>query len=149
MSEDEAIAAFKAALADRFKRFGPFKGLAEAVREVIAIIRGAQADGPDGLDNWDRIVSTVAEHESLPNDRIKDIETAIARVSGGWSDSQRRAIWHETESGQDCDCDESPCDASLDGVGRALQIELLDEVTRTAWLEAKKLKKSGKRGGGL
>jgi len=72
------------------------------------------------------------------------MEKAIADVYGGWSDSQRRAAWYETESGM-TDDDDGSCDTSFNGIGYALQIELLDEVTQAAWREADELKAAAKR----
>ncbi len=43
----------------------PAMGLAEAVREVIEILRGQPASGSEGGDGWDLIVHTVAENDSL------------------------------------------------------------------------------------
>jgi hypothetical protein len=59
----------------------PAMGLAEAVREVIDILRGQPASGSEGADGWDRIVRTVAEHESLPESEVKAIERAMRRRS--------------------------------------------------------------------
>jgi hypothetical protein len=41
----------------------------------------------------------------------------------------------------DNDDDESLCDTSFNGIGFALQVEMLDEVTRAAWQEAEYLKR--------
>jgi hypothetical protein len=38
--------------------------------------------------------------------------------------------------------DDSLCDTSFDGVGYALQVEMLDEVTKVAWQNARELKKA-------
>ncbi len=142
----QAIAALKAEMAAHWKHFGPYTGLAEGVSDVIGILRGRPAAGSGGPDNWDRIVGIIAENGSLPAGEVKAIEKAIARAYRGWTDRQRRSIWHETDGGIDCDDDDSLCDVSLNGRGRALQVEMLDEVTRTALWEAEKLKKAaGKR----
>jgi hypothetical protein len=74
---------------------------------------------------------------------VKVIEKAIAEAYGGWSDAQRRSIWYETDSGMtDDDDDDSLCDTSLNGIGYALQVEMLDEVTRAAWRDAEEQKKA-------
>jgi len=58
----------------------------------------------------------------------------------GWSDVQRRSIWCETDSGMtDDDKGDSLCDTSFNGIGYALQVEMLDEVTRAAWQDAEEL----------
>jgi len=96
-----------------------------------------------GSDNWERIVRIVAEHDSLPDAEVKVIEKAVAEAYRGWSDAQRRSIWYETDSGMtDCDDDDSLCDTSVNGIGYALEIEMLDEVTRAAWADAKELNKA-------
>ncbi len=121
-------------------------GLAEAVREVVHILRGQPASGGDGPDDWERVVRIIAEHDSLSDSQVKVIEKAIAEACRGWSDAQRRSIWYETDSGMtDDDDDDSLCDTSFNGIGYALQVEVLDEVTRAAWRDAEELKKAAKR----
>jgi Domain of unknown function (DUF6398) len=121
----------------------PAMGLAEAVREVIDILRGQPASGSEGADGWDRIVRTVAEHDSLPEREVKVIERAIAEASRGWLDAQRRSIWYEADSGMtDDDDDDALYDTSFNGIGYALQVEMLDEGTHAAWRNAAELKKS-------
>jgi hypothetical protein len=41
----------------------------------------------------------------------------------------------------DDDDDDSLCDTSFNGMGYALQVEMLDEVTRAAWQDAQEQKK--------
>lgn len=119
------------------------KSLAEAVLDVVDIIRGEPASSNTGTDGWDRIVRIMARQEGLPEGEVKIIETAIAKAYDGWSDAQRRSIWYETESGMtDDDDDETLRDTSFNGIGYALQVELLDEVARTARQEADELKKA-------
>ncbi len=125
------------------KRDPPSMGVAEAVRDVVDVLRGQPASGRDGPDDWDRIVRIIAEHDSLPDSEVKVIEKAIAEAYRGWSDAQRRSIWYETDSGMtDDDDDDSLCDTSFNGVGYALQVEMLDEVTRAAWRDAEERKKA-------
>ncbi len=70
-------------------------------------------------------------------------EGAEARAYRGWSDAQRRSIWYETDTGMtDDNDDDALCDTSFDGIGYALQVEMLDEVTRAAWRDADHLKKA-------
>ena len=45
----------------------------------------------------------------------------------------------------DDDDDDSLCDASFNGIGYALQVEMLGEVTRAAWRDAEEQKKAAKR----
>jgi hypothetical protein len=117
----------------------PAMGLAEAVQDVIDILR--RASGSEGGDGWQRIVRTAAEHGSLPDDQVKIIEKAIADAYRSWSDAQRRSIWYETDSGMtDDDDDDALCDTSFNGIGYALQVERLDEVTHAAWREAEELR---------
>ena len=124
-------------------RAAPSMGLAEAVRDVVDILRGQRAPGSDGPDAWDRIVRIIAEHDSLPVSEVTGIEKAIAEAYRGWSDAQRRSIWYETDSGMtDDDDDDSLCDTSSNGIGYALQVEMLDEVTRAAWRDGEELKKA-------
>jgi Zn-dependent M32 family carboxypeptidase len=118
--------------------------LVAAVAEVIDVLRGRSTLGREGAHDWDRIVRAVTEKESLNKDEVHAMEKAIADVYGGWSDSQRRAAWYETESGM-TDDDDGSCDTSFNGIGYALQIELLDEVTQAAWREADELKAAAKR----
>lgn len=118
-------------------------GLAEAVHDVIDILRGRPAAGSDASDAWERMVRIIAEHGSLPDGEVKSIEKAVAEAYRGWSNAQRRSIWYETDSGMtDDDDDDSLCDTSFNGIGYALQVEMLDEVTRAAWLDAKELTKA-------
>jgi hypothetical protein len=42
----------------------------------------------------------------------------------------------------DDDNGDSLCDTSFNGIGYALQLEMLDEVTRAAWQDAEELKKA-------
>jgi hypothetical protein len=117
--------------------------LVAAVAEVIDLLRGRSTLGREGAHDWDRIVRAVTEKDSLNKDEVHAMERAIADAYGGWSDSQRRAVWYETESGMtDDDDDDGSCDTSFNGIGYALQIELLDEVTQAAWREADELKKA-------
>ena len=89
------------------------------------------------------IVRIIAEHDSLPDSEVTGIEKAIAEAYRGWSDAQRRSTWYETDSGMtDDDEDDSLCDTSFNGIGYALQVEVLDEATRAAWRDAEELKKS-------
>jgi len=125
------------------KRDSPSMGLAEAVHDDVEILRGRPAPGADGPDPWERLVRLIAEHDSLPDSEVKGIEKAIAEAYRGWSDAQRRSIWYETDSGMtDDDDDDSLCDTSFNGIGYALQVEMLDEVTRAAWKDAEELKKA-------
>ncbi len=120
------------------------KGLAEAVRDVIDILR-EPASGSNDPDGWDRIVHIVGEHDSLPDGDVKVIEKAIAEAYQRWSDAQRRSIWYETDSGMTDDDDEDEdalCDTSFNGIGYALQVEMLDEVTQAAWRDADERKKA-------
>ncbi len=59
------------------KRDGPSMGLAEAVFHIIDILRGRPASGANGPGNWERIVGIIAERDSLPDNGVKVIETAI------------------------------------------------------------------------
>ena len=121
----------------------PSMGLTEAVQDVVDILRGQPDSEGDGADSWDRIVRIIAKHDSLPNSDIEVIEKAISDAYGIWSDVERRAIWYETDSGlTDDDEDDAFCDTSFNGIGYALQVEMLDEVTRAAWQEAEDLRKA-------
>ena len=101
----------------------PAKGLAEAVRDVIDILRSQPASRSERPDGWDRIVRIVAEQGSLPDGEVK--------------------VWYETDSGMtDDDDDDDACDTSFNGIGYALQVEMLDEVTRAAWRDTDELKKA-------
>ncbi len=125
------------------KRDSSSMGLAEAVHHVVEILRGRPAPGGDGPDPWERLVRLIAEHDSLPDSEVKGIEKAIAEASRSWSDAQRRSTWYETDSGMTDDGDgDSVCDTSFNGIGYALQVEMLDAVTRAAWKDAEKLKKA-------
>ena len=125
------------------KRDSPSMGLAEAGHDVVEILRGRPAPGGDGPDAWERLVRLIAEHDSLPDNEVKGIEKAIAEAYRGWSDAQRRSIWYETDSGMtDDDDDDSLCDTSFNGIGYALQVEMLDEVTHAAWRDADHLEKA-------
>jgi len=125
------------------KRDVPSMGLAEAVHDVVDILRGRPVSGSDGPNNWERIVRIIAAHDSLPDSDVKVVEKAIAEAYRGWSDAQRRSIWYETESGMtDDDDDDSLCDTSFNGIGYALQVEMLDEVTRAAWQGADERKRA-------
>jgi len=92
------------------------------------------------------MVAIIAENDSLPNSAVKRIEKAIDEAYRGWSDAQRRSIWWETESGMtddDDDDDDGPlCETSFNDIGYALQVEMLDEVTKVAWHDARELKKA-------
>ena len=125
------------------KHDGVSMGLAEAVLDIIHIIRGRPASRGDAPDNWECIVGIIAEHDSLPDSEVKVLERAIAAAYRGWSDAQRRSIWYETDSGMtDDDDDDSLCDTSFNGIGYALQVEMLDAVTHAAWRDAKALKEA-------
>jgi hypothetical protein len=113
------------------------KGLGDAVRDVVEIIRQEPASRSGGTDGWDRIVRILAKHEGLPDSEVKVIEMAIAKAYRDWSDGERRSIWYETDSGMtDDDDDDAMCDTSFNGIRYALQVEMLDEVTRAARREA-------------
>ncbi|HLG19849.1 MAG TPA: hypothetical protein VI895_08570 [Bdellovibrionota bacterium] len=114
-------------------------GLAEAVRHVIELIRGRPRVGSNKLDNWDRIVCIVAEHDSLPDREFKIIENAVGEACRSWSDAPRLSIWRETESGM-ADA-ESSQQTSADGIEPFLQTEILDEVTHAAWRDARELRR--------
>jgi hypothetical protein len=113
------------------------------VDDVVDILRNQPPSGSDAADGWVRIVRIMAEHDSLPQDEVSVIENAIAEAYGRWSHAQRRSIWHETDSGMTDDDDEDAhCDTSFNGIGFALQVEMLDEVTRAAWQDADELRKA-------
>ncbi len=125
------------------RRDAPSMGLAEAVGDIVDILRGRPAPGGDGPDGWERIVRIIAAHGSLPDSDVKVIDKAIAETCRGWSDAQRRSIWCETDSGMTAgDDDDSLRDMSFDGIGHELQVEMLDEVTRAAWRDAEELRKA-------
>lgn len=108
-------------------------GLAEAVREAVHILLGQAASGGDGPDDPERVVRIIAEHDSLSDSQVKVSEKAIAESCRGWPDAQRRSIGYETDRGMtDDDDDDSLCDTSFNGIGYALQVEVLVEVTRAA-----------------
>jgi hypothetical protein len=65
-------------------------GLAEAVFEIIDILRGRSAAGGDGPDSWERILRIIAQYNSLPDREVEIIEKAIAEAYHGWSDMQSR-----------------------------------------------------------
>ena len=113
-------------------------GLAEAIADVIDILRGRPASGGGGPDDWDRMIAMIAENDGLSNSEVTRIEKAIDEAYRGWSDAQRRSIWYETESGMTDD--DLLCDTSFNGIGYALQVEMLDEVTKLAWHDARELK---------
>jgi len=115
-------------------------GLAEAIADVIDILRGRPASGGAGPDDWDRMIAMIAENDGLSNSEVTRIEKAIDEAYRGWSDAQRRSIWYETESGMTDD--DSLCDTSFNGIGYALQVEMLDEVTKLAWHDARELKRA-------
>ncbi len=115
-------------------------GLAEAIADVIDILRGRPAGGGGGSDDWERMIAIIAENDGVPNNEVTRIEKAIDEAYRGWSDAQRRSIWYETESG--ITDDDSLCDTSFNGIGYALQVELLDEVTKAVWHDARELKKA-------
>jgi len=119
------------------------KSLAEGGRDIIDILLSRPASGGDGSDRWDRIVRIVAAEGSLPASEVKVIEEAIAEAYCGWTDAQRRSIGYETDSGMTADDDDDTlCDTSFNGIGYALQVEMLDEVTHTAWRDADELRKA-------
>jgi hypothetical protein len=119
------------------------KGLAEGVRDVVDILRSRAASGSDGSDGWDHIVRIIAAEGCLPDSEVRVIEKAIAEAYRGWTDAQRRSIWYETYSGMaDDDDDDALCDTSFNGIGYALQVEMLDEVTRAAWQDADEVGKA-------
>ena len=122
------------------KRASPSMGLTEAVLDVIDILQRRPTSRGKSPDNWGRIVSIIAKLDCLPDSQVIVIEKAIAEAYCGWSDAQRRSIWYQTESGMTDD--DSLCDTSFNGTGYALQVEMLDEVTRAAWQHAKELKKT-------
>ena len=52
-------------------------------------------------------------------------------------------IRYETDSGvNDDDDDDSLCDTSFNGIGYALQLAMLHEVTRAVWQDAEEFKKA-------
>ena len=139
---EDREAASAAAVTDA-KRDASSMGLTQAVLQVIDILRDRPASGGGGPDAWERVVRLIAEHDSLPDNEVKGIEKAIAEAYRSWSDAQRRSIWYKTDSGMtDDDDDDSLCDTSFNGIGYALQVEILDEVTRAAWQGAEELKKA-------
>jgi hypothetical protein len=110
-------------------------GRAEVTADVIDILRGRPACG--GRDDWQRMVAIIAENDSVPNSGVERIEKAIDAACRGWSDLPRRSIWYETENGMtDHGDDDSLCDTSCNGIEYAPRVEMLDEVTRTAWQDA-------------
>ena len=118
-------------------------GLAAAVKEIIDSLRSTPDSENEGCDIWERIVGIIANQDSLPHKELEVIEKAIEKAYRGWSDAQRRSIWYETESGV-IDDDDSFCDTSFNGIGYALQVEMLDEVTQAAWQDAEEQKKMRK-----
>lgn len=62
------------------KSSGSYMGLDAAVIEIIDRLRGRPASEGDGPDNWKRIVSIIAEHDSLPDSEVKVIEAAIVEA---------------------------------------------------------------------
>jgi hypothetical protein len=121
----------------------PLMGLAEAVIDIIDILKGRSASGWNGPDNWKRIVRAIADNDSLSDSEIKVVEKAIREACRSWSDAQRRSIWRETDSGMTDEEDGYTLyDTSFNGIGDALQVEILDEVTRVAWQDAQELRKA-------
>ena len=63
-------------------------GLAEAVGDVVDILRGQSAIGKGGPDGWEHIVHIIAEHDSLPDSEVKVIEEAIVEAYHSRSPSE-------------------------------------------------------------
>ena len=61
-------------------------GLAEAVLDVVGILRGPASRG-NGPDPWERIVGMIAEPDSLPDSEVEVVEKAIEKAYRGWSDA--------------------------------------------------------------
>jgi hypothetical protein len=120
--------------------------LAAAVDEIIESLRRRTNSASGDPGDWKRIVGIIAAEDSLPEAEKKIIEKPIETTYARWSDDQRRSIWYETDSGMtDDDDDESSYDTSYDGIGYALQVELLDEVMRAAWESGEELKAPAKK----
>lgn len=72
------------------KHDGVSTDLAEAVLDIIDILRGRPASRGDGPDNWERIVGIIAERDSLPDSEIKGIQKAIIPESRPHSEANKR-----------------------------------------------------------
>jgi len=71
------------------------------------------------------------------------VSMGLAEARRGWWDAQRRSIRYDTDSGTTDDGDDdSLCDTSFHGIGYALQVEMLDEVTHAAWRDARAWKEA-------
>ena len=68
---------------------------ADAVADVVDVLRGRPACGGEGRDDRERMVAIIAENDSLPNSEVTRVEQAIDEAYRGWSDAQRRSIWYE------------------------------------------------------
>ncbi len=51
-------------------------GLAEAIADVIDILRGRPAGGGDGSDAWEHITAIIAESDGISNSEVTRIEKA-------------------------------------------------------------------------
>ncbi len=56
---------------------GPSMGFTEAVCDVVDILCGRPVSGSNSPNNWERIVTAIAENDSLPDCEVKVIEKAI------------------------------------------------------------------------
>ena len=51
-------------------------GLAEAIADVIDILRGRPAGGGGGSDDWERMIAIIAENDGVSNSQVTRLEKA-------------------------------------------------------------------------
>ena len=107
--------------------------LTDAVEQIRNAAIAHQVATKKG-DLWSTMLSQIKPRDSIDGTHANALQVIIATFLGQLDDGTVTALWAETETGQaDHDDLESP---AADYVRTALEMELLDEVTKLAWEEA-------------
>ena len=85
-------------------------------------------------DLWSTMLSQIKTSDSIDGKHADTLQEIIATFLGQLDDGSVIALWAETETGQ---ADHDDLESLVaDYVRMALEMELLDEVTKLAWEEA-------------
>ena len=102
----------------------------ELIRQDAIVNRVAAKKG----DLWSAMLSSIKTRDSTDGKHVDALQGIIATFLSQLDDDTVIALWAETETGQ---ADHDDLESLVaDYVRMALEMELLDEVTKLAWEEA-------------
>ena len=84
---------------------------------------------------WTTILAQIRKQNSLDGAQADAIQESIDSFLEGLNQEAMNLIWEETDTGMQCEYGAAECHPAE--VRQDLRMELLDEITKLAWEEAR------------